>query len=266
MHPPGVHGTVRSIPAGAGKPWARAPTTARTWVYPRGCGETPGARTARQPTRGLSPRVRGNRGLTGVGLRGLGSIPAGAGKPGSTRGPRRSARVYPRGCGETSSTRFNRHPMVGLSPRVRGNRGRRGGLSLGSGSIPAGAGKPGSRRAVRLSVRVYPRGCGETSVTVIVSLPALGLSPRVRGNLHVPALALGSRGSIPAGAGKPARESPARRSGRVYPRGCGETSRMISDSASSRGLSPRVRGNLWPFWPIRWEESRLWQEPRTPRQ
>ena len=51
-------------------------------------------------------------------------------------------------------------------------------------------------------------------------------------------------GSIPARAGEPIRLMVRARRRWVYPRACGGTETVTSDSASVNGLSPRVRGNL----------------------
>ena len=56
-----------------------------------------------------------------------------------------------------------------------------------------------------------------------------------------------SKGTIPAGAGTPARiEIPPRRWW-DYPRGCGDTRGEGAISARDVGLSPRVRGHLIVF-------------------
>ena len=71
-----------SIPAGAGEPMRRGSTERPTTVYPRGCGGTSYSVSQIQPTRGLSPRVRGNRCEPPAPAHRLRSIPAGAGEPG----------------------------------------------------------------------------------------------------------------------------------------------------------------------------------------
>ena len=71
-----------------------------------------------------------------------------------------------------------------------------------------------------------------------------GLSPRMRGNLRaVPHSARHSR-SIPAYAGEPTRWALSRVGRKVYPRVCGGTRRRSAMMAVSKGLSPRMRGNL----------------------
>ena len=76
------------------------------------------------------------------------------------------------------------------------------------------------------------------------ALDELGLSPRVRGNLHPSPSSLIFDRSIPACAGEPAVCRGRRAGGAVYPRVCGGTLATSRAFALSVGLSPRVRGNL----------------------
>ena len=112
----------RSIPACAGEP--RAPESIRRArrVYPRVCGGT-GARVNRCMERpGLSPRVRGNPLQMGYLHHLEGSIPACAGEPTRLSNPHRFGGVYPRVCGGTAFPVMMALMVLGLSPRVRGNR------------------------------------------------------------------------------------------------------------------------------------------------
>ena len=94
--------------------------------------------------------------------------------------------------------------IVGLSPRGRGNRRYLAGHFAGAGSIPAWAGKPGLRDGRLPWPRVYPRVGGETCSASFTQPPALGLSPRGRGNRDDPLAGEVGQRSIPAWAGKPA--------------------------------------------------------------
>ena len=71
-----------------------------------------------------------------------------------------------------------------------------------------------------------------------------GLSPRVRGNLFILSGNENTVRSIPACAGEPAGASLSSARSRVYPRVCGGTPLMAYNRRDSKGLSPRVRGNL----------------------
>ena len=111
-----------SIPAGAGKPgvpgWSRHRAQG---VYPRGCGEADAAVVSDVRARGLSPRVRGSQNERCKNVSALGSIPAGAGKPGMAYRIASITTVYPRGCGEATIARIAALGIEGLSPRVRGS-------------------------------------------------------------------------------------------------------------------------------------------------
>ena len=71
-----------------------------------------------------------------------------------------------------------------------------------------------------------------------------GLSPRVRGNQALASRVAAASGSIPACAGEPSIRRGSCARPRVYPRVCGGTTPPRIWSSSTRGLSPRVRGNL----------------------
>ena len=176
--------SIGSIPAGAGEPHR---AFGRKWdgmVYPRGCGGTTSESDGVPTARGLSPRVRGNPTVTSC-----------------------------------------RPSSMGLSPRVRGNP-RCVPLSRGmAGSIPAGAGEPGTSFTLNVHRLVYPRGCGGTVAGAVVGDRYRGLSPRVRGNPPGAAREYADGGSIPAGAGEPTLPDDLGGRWRVYPRGCGGTAR-----------------------------------------
>ena len=152
----------RSIPACAGEPQETASVQPDIGVYPRVCGGTESSKPAPHPPPGLSPRVRGNRGAPTARGGWRRSIPACAGEPRLQRGRPGVQRVYPRVCGGTNcGMRWGRCRM-GLSPRVRGNRGSLAEKICSAGSIPACAGEPCPFCPPELPTRVYPRVCGGT--------------------------------------------------------------------------------------------------------
>ena len=189
-----------SIPACAGEPGLYIRLSTLSPVYPRVCGGTRHAAHFRGVVRGLSPRVRGNLRVYGVGSRGLsprvrgnhftssgqqnrtGSIPACAGEPPSSAMTMRRTRVYPRVCGGTDHELMPMINRKGLSPRVRGNLNATGITIPTNGSIPACAGEPIWRPPKSRLAKVYPRVCGGTPACTRASTCAWGLSPRVRGN------------------------------------------------------------------------------------
>ena len=193
---------------------------------------------------GLSPRVRGNLPLRRPPRLRRRSIPACAGEP-TTAGLRYTVRgVYPRVCGGTASAVPASGALIGLSPRVRGNRPACRTICPTGRSIPACAGEPNRRRAAKGVPRVYPRVCGGTPGRANGCLALPGLSPRVRGNPLLSASDNRGIGSIPACAGEPPSACVVQYRRRVYPRVCGGTAVAGTLDPVLNGLSPRVRGNL----------------------
>ena len=234
---------MRSIPASAGEPGLARQAGTVDEVYPRECGGTLTTAGPAAPWKGLSPRVRGNRGVVRRSAARRGSIPASAGEPrrGSSRRP--AGRVYPRECGGTRQLASVVDVRPGLSPRVRGNHALDRLLDVAYRSIPASAGEPRRWRPCGPIWRVYPRECGGTVPAGLFSSAPRGLSPRVRGNRARGARRRPFGRSIPASAGEPGADTGSRRKDRVYPRECGGTLRTLPSGSSWPGLSPRVRGN-----------------------
>ncbi len=232
-----------SIPAGAGKPARKIRRRSLGWVDPRGCGEATVTYLGNRHAEGRSPRVRGSPDDIFPHQSATGSIPAGAGKPSTTRRRSGLIGVDPRGCGEAEALLEDCEDDEGRSPRVRGSRVQPTALRVVLGSIPAGAGKPSGNTACPCPGRVDPRGCGEARKEDPETFARMGRSPRVRGSHgHLPRQSP-RRGSIPAGAGKPRRYIPPPVGNGVDPRGCGEAIYDEETVGADRGRSPRVRGS-----------------------
>ena len=212
-------------------------------VYPRVCGGTLANLSPRIRKGGLSPRVRGNPAISKSTSPPTGSIPACAGEPAAGRFPVPRRRVYPRVCGGTVARMSKSAAGTGLSPRVRGNLLGLQPRPFQAGSIPACAGEPSLGSDGCTGVKVYPRVCGGTADLASQILPPQGLSPRVRGNPHLPRPAQRRARSIPACAGEPATSGSTHTLSSVYPRVCGGTRSQKNRTDASPGLSPRVRGN-----------------------
>ena len=237
------HQVAGSIPACAGEPSGSSIRRARPPVYPRVCGGTTHYQHSGVWRPGLSPRVRGNP-AGGNGQHPLaGSIPACAGEPGLSATSGCPAGVYPRVCGGTTAVILWPATSRGLSPRVRGNHLPAMMDGITTGSIPACAGEPAGCALYRTRRRVYPRVCGGTPAMSLRLSPAIGLSPRVRGNPLRTAPLPNLSGSIPACAGEPRRVAARPAQGGVYPRVCGGTRQYPREMPLAGGLSPRVRGN-----------------------
>ena len=233
----------RSIPACAGEPDAAGGYWKATKVYPRVCGGTSGGLVAAACACGLSPRVRGNRGRQHGRVRVRRSIPACAGEPWRFSSKPAPDAVYPRVCGGTHQRKTSSLAGMGLSPRVRGNRGDSARNPRRTRSIPACAGEPRPSILPPSRVAVYPRVCGGTGTLRRHYQTTPGLSPRVRGNRQRLAAADMAAGSIPACAGEPRARPVCGDTGQVYPRVCGGTHGAANLDGHPVGLSPRVRGN-----------------------
>ena len=151
--------------------------------------------------------------------------------------------VYPRACGGTTSSSPVKAPVVGLSPRLRGNRAAVPAMRAPGRSIPAPAGEPREQHADTCPHRVYPRACGGTADSYYCNPGATGLSPRLRGNLGIVSHAGHKARSIPAPAGEPSGGTPWTAMSWVYPRACGGTANGVQSVRCHVGLSPRLRGN-----------------------
>ena len=219
------------------------PTSGDGGVYPRVCGGT-ALKSGVHPARnGLSPRMRGNRRKATHGQMPNGSIPAYAGEPRRRRPHSLDERVYPRVCGGTGSLAGSEVPVLGLSPRMRGNRNDQGPFRTCYGSIPAYAGEPWHWRPRPRRWRVYPRVCGGTGGGLTDDVARHGLSPRMRGNHSGGQSSRSCLRSIPAYAGEPLLEGMEGRARWVYPRVCGGTDTGRIYAGHGNGLSPRMRGN-----------------------
>jgi len=167
------------------------------------CGATVWIEKQGEEQDGLSPRVRGHRGLDLRVAEETGSIPACAGPP-RAPGPASNTRsVYPRVCGATVAFSTTYPPSAGLSPRVRGHPGRAAAEAGQRRSIPACAGPPEGSKVLRPRSGVYPRVCGATGSWTKLSGVDRGLSPRVRGHRDISISEPITERSIPACAGPP---------------------------------------------------------------
>ena len=109
---------------------------------------------------GLSPRVRGSRKSGSMRARVVRSIPACAGEPKEVRRGAGLHMVYPRVCGGAEVHGHEEDIDGGLSPRVRGSPDQDAEVQDSQGSIPACAGEPDTKSAIRATPQVYPRVCG----------------------------------------------------------------------------------------------------------
>ena len=132
---------------------------------------------------------------------------------------------------------------MGFIPAWAGKPGLRPTLANHHGFIPAWAGKPRRRPDWVALLRVHPRVGGETGRPGWMEAGISGSSPRGRGNPDAGALGQDVEGFIPAWAGKPACMSAWTLPAPVHPRVGGETASAKALVTSSKGSSPRGRGN-----------------------
>ena len=192
---------------------------------------------------GLSPRVRGNLNKLNALSLCPRPIPACAGQPVISGDCDPSQGAYPRVCGATTIPPDPWATVLGLSPRVRGNRRSPRPSPAGSGPIPACAGQPSSHPGSRAQWGAYPRVCGATAPGRPAFSELQGLSPRVRGNRALGEARAVALGPIPACAGQPNSQRTVQIKAGAYPRVCGATPPVEALRLLLRGLSPRVRGN-----------------------
>ncbi len=179
LPPGGRHIRVIPAPAGTSPPSARESAPAAG--YPRACGDQRTRRPKGRISTGLSPRLRG---------------------PGEVLQKSRLIKTgYPRACGDQVGQPGAGHLNAGLSPRLRGPAGdlRHGHQHLRV--IPAPAGTSSSWASTHPLEAGYPRACGDQRPTKAVSGYCSGLSPRLRGPVHLGARVEHRNRVIPAPAG-----------------------------------------------------------------
>ena len=186
--------------------------------------------------------MRGNLAQTVIITSVTRSIPACAGEPNAPETRRLGTGVYPRVCGGTLPLEQLLDPLVGLSPRVRGNLHRAQRPPDNPGSIPACAGEPVPGAIREAVLWVYPRVCGGTASSRKANWSVRGLSPRVRGNPRSKVYCPYRVGSIPACAGEPRWHPPSPARGGVYPRVCGGTIEIIRLGFENQGSIPACAG------------------------
>ena len=165
----GNHSVVRQpyeesgpIPAYAGEPQPQDVHRPFDWAYPRVCGGTMDTASDRAQSRGLSPRMRGNRCSRHRDDKRPGPIPAYAGEPYPELCIAPGCGAYPRVCGGTQRVNHGAALGHGLSPRMRGNPDAQNASRAELGPIPAYAGEPPPDSLRQTHDRAYPRVCGGT--------------------------------------------------------------------------------------------------------
>ena len=190
------------IPARAGKTSGSQTRAGASRAHPRAGGENPGQMGAGIVGAGSSPRGRGKRYVSEDGLTNGRLIPARAGKTWNTGIRIVPSWAHPRAGGENEALAASDATDKGSSPRGRGKRAGKVGITLDAGLIPARAGKTRRARGFAGSVEAHPRAGGENTARAPTASLTAGSSPRGRGKLHALFARLGFCRLIPARAGK----------------------------------------------------------------
>ena len=173
----------RLIPARAGKTAPNGIKNFADGAHPRAGGENTRADTRSPGAAGSSPRGRGKLEVRLLGRRGLGLIPARAGKTPPRSARRQSRPAHPRAGGENDELVGVLTLDTGSSPRGRGKPRQESTHLPTRGLIPARAGKTHCRSPRNADGPAHPRAGGENRVAGPPWVGQLGSSPRGRGKL-----------------------------------------------------------------------------------
>ena len=197
------------IPAHAGKT-TRGPSvpTGRP-AHPRSRGENSPQKRRSPGWAGSSPLTRGKLSPEEEVARLGGLIPAHAGKTFSIASRMICRRAHPRSRGENAKCRWPTSRARGSSPLTRGKRAYDGHAAALGGLIPAHAGKTWRSSCQSCWWGAHPRSRGENGSARYAHRRRGGSSPLTRGKRAGMYRRSGSRGLIPAHAGK-TRRLPAR--------------------------------------------------------
>ena len=191
---------------------------------------------------GSSPLTRGKLVSPSLSCRGLGLIPAHAGKTVTRWSRTMTTSAHPRSRGENASVPSSRRGMTGSSPLTRGKPAHHGECPGLRGLIPAHAGKTFLSFSAGAFLPAHPRSRGENPCAPVGQTFAAGSSPLTRGKLPGKAKsALGNR-LIPAHAGKTISEHANSDPAQAHPRSRGENVTQRRNAAASGGSSPLTRG------------------------
>ena len=233
---------LRLIPAHAGKTTEADEDSRALWAHPRSRGENIRLPILRPGGMGSSPLTRGKPATYQVTAKLGGLIPAHAGKTDPHRAYRPHDGAHPRSRGENTPPLTPPVNRLGSSPLTRGKHQTDRVRVHSGGLIPAHAGKTGVVSFGWESKWAHPRSRGENSWRSRQSTHWGGSSPLTRGKRAGMYRRSGSRGLIPAHAGKTnfvgGHEAPEG----AHPRSRGENARHPDPSGFRAGSSPLTRG------------------------
>ena len=181
--PRGTAGRTRHglIPAHAGKTSHTRFAHPMSPAHPRSRGENAYQACVGRAFAGSSPLTRGKPCPAERPIRGVGLIPAHAGKTRSSGSIRPRPQAHPRSRGENRVSRSWRSVIWGSSPLTRGKRPAQEWRVHGQRLIPAHAGKTGDVPSYCEVRRAHPRSRGENIPTPSRRSSGSGSSPLTRG-------------------------------------------------------------------------------------
>ena len=237
----GLHVIPGLIPAHAGKTRSARPSHPRGPAHPRSRGENFSHVIRISPSAGSSPLTRGKQEFQ-LGLQERGRlIPAHAGKTRSRVWSPSPSTAHPRSRGENVAGNHVLVDEAGSSPLTRGKRGAPRSLDLGTGLIPAHAGKTSGGLRRRAPTRAHPRSRGENFTRVAWATVGAGSSPLTRGKPTRAACPPTATGLIPAHAGKTDWDARPWRAVGLIPAHAGKTASVLVMTLST-SAHPRSRG------------------------
>ena len=152
--------------------------------------------------------------------------------------------AHPRAGGENQLRRLGVDRCLGSSPRRRGKPNWRRRRPVGSGLIPAQAGKTCPLARVPQRGEAHPRAGRENQHKQPLPGGRRGSSPRRRGKRYIEATGITVPGLIPAQAGKTSWSGSSWAVMWAHPRAGGENDQGAPDHGWPVGSSPRRRGKL----------------------
>ena len=234
----------RLIPAHAGKMLSRPLTRSSQRAHPRSRGENLVIGGHIIDRRGSSPLTRGKFHLGREAITGHGLIPAHAGKISRRPASQPRCGAHPRSRGENIGCLVGAIVAMGSSPLTRGKSARQAQQAVGSGLIPAHAGKIRAGRPSSRSPRAHPRSRGENLSGADADHDFAGSSPLTRGKFQRWRMCRVISGLIPAHAGKISKHLNPWRPAWAHPRSRGENLLFDNVGKDIPGSSPLTRGKL----------------------
>ena len=234
------------IPAHAGKTTAVASKETADRAHPRSRGENRRHIQTHPGETGSSPLTRGKHLSARRCSRGVGLIPAHAGKTARCldSGPARWA--HPRSRGENTEADEDSRALWGSSPLTRGKHRVPPRVRRRRRLIPAHAGKTLTGMVADADAGAHPRSRGENSRPASASPWTAGSSPLTRGKRASGGARRGLRRLIPTHAGKTRRICGMGTRNWAHPHSRGENDSLPGCTSGWEGSSPLTRGKPRP--------------------